>query len=98
MYYFSNQAEIFFIFLGTFMDWCQFRLNGINNWPFAIKTAYSSTSAAFLNPGADLIIGVYLMQFPHRTLFRVPRIRTPYPGGIGWHRAEFLRNLVGFFA
>ena len=98
MNYFSYQTEILFVFLGTLMDRREFRLDGINNRSFTIKTAYTRTSTTFLDPGTNPFIGVYLMQFPYRTLFRIAWISAPDSGRIGRHRAEFLLNLVRIFA
>src|SRR5580704_16239576 len=64
----------------------------------AVQAADACGAATLVHPLAGAVVGINLVQVPHRTLLGVARIGAPHTRRIGLHGAQLLHHLVGLFA
>src|SRR6202047_5410969 len=64
----------------------------------AVQAADACGAATLVHPLAGAVVGIDLVQVPHRTLLGVARIGAPHTRRIGLHGAQLLHHLVGLFA
>src|SRR5213082_2945509 len=64
----------------------------------AVQATDAGAAATLVHPLARGLVGVELVQVPHRTLLRVARVGAPHACRIGLHSARLLHDLIGLLA
>src|SRR2546429_7400759 len=64
----------------------------------AVQATDAGAAATLVHPLARGLVGVELVQVPHRTLLRVARVGAPHACRIGLHSAQLLHDLIGLLA
>ena len=84
--------------LGAAPDRLQLRLYRFDHRLLALQAADPGGGAAFLHPLAGAVVGIHLVELPHRALFRRARIAAAHPRRIRGHAADLGVHVVRLLA
>src|SRR6266480_2975844 len=94
----AHQLRVVLELLGTPAHAADFLHDPVDHRLLAFQAADAGAAATLVHPPAGALVGIDLVQVPHRTLLRVARIGAPHARRIGLHGTQLLHDLLGLLA
>src|SRR5690606_10841473 len=94
----AYEVAILLELLGALANRSDLRDDHVREALLAIEAADARRAAPFLHPRLSVGIRIDFVKVPHRTFFRIARVRATNARRIRLHRPEFLRHGIGILS
>src|SRR4029077_18780148 len=94
----AHQLRVVLEFLGAPAHAADLLHDPVDQWLLAVQATDAGAAATLVHPLAGGLVGVDLVQVPHRTLLRVARVGAPHARRVGLHGTQLLHDLIGLLA